>query len=97
MRMGSRAMSASAAILRPSLEKITARIAVSEYARSTLVQHIGGEPVVIPNGVHLDKFAPPAADERRLARKALGIPVDARVAAFVGHEFDRKGVVHRSH
>jgi phosphatidylinositol alpha-mannosyltransferase len=53
----SRAMSASASILRPSLEKITARIAVSEYARSTLVQHIGGEPVVIPNGVYVDRFA----------------------------------------
>ena len=43
----SRAMSASAAILRPSMEKITARIAVSEYARDTLVNHIGGEPVVM--------------------------------------------------
>lgn len=52
----SRTMSASASILRPSLEKITARIAVSEYARSTLVQHIGGEPVVIPNGVYVDRF-----------------------------------------
>ena len=51
----SRAMSASASILRPSLEKITARIAVSEYARDTLVQHIGGEPVVIPNGVYVDR------------------------------------------
>lgn len=53
----SRAMSASASILRPSLEKITARVAVSEYARSTLVQHVGGEPVVIPNGVYVDRFA----------------------------------------
>ena len=53
----SRAMSASAGILRPSFEKITARIAVSEYARNTLVQHIGGEPVVIPNGVYVDRFA----------------------------------------
>ncbi len=53
----SRAMSASASILRPSLEKITARIAVSEYARDTLVQHIGGEPVVIPNGVYVDRYA----------------------------------------
>ena len=52
----SRAMSASASILRPSLEKITARIAVSEYARDTLVQHIGGEPVVIPNGVYVDRY-----------------------------------------
>ncbi len=53
----SRAMSASASMLRPSMEKITARIAVSEYARNTLVQHIGGEPVVIPNGVYVDRFA----------------------------------------
>jgi phosphatidyl-myo-inositol alpha-mannosyltransferase len=53
----SRAMSASASILRPSLEKISARIAVSEYARDTLVRHVGGEPVVIPNGVYVDRYA----------------------------------------
>ena len=53
----SRAMSASAAILRPSMEKITARIAVAEYARDTLVNHIGGEPVVIPNGVYVEQYA----------------------------------------
>ncbi|MGI9157015.1 MAG: glycosyltransferase family 4 protein [Marmoricola sp.] len=53
----SRALSASASILRPSLEKITARIAVSEYARDTLVHHIGGEPVVIPNGVYVERYA----------------------------------------
>jgi phosphatidyl-myo-inositol alpha-mannosyltransferase len=52
----SRAMSASATILRPSLEKITGRIAVSEYARDTLVNHVGGEPVVIPNGVYVDRY-----------------------------------------
>lgn len=49
-------MAAGLAILRPSMEKITARIAVSEYARDTLVNHIGGEPVIIPNGVHVDRF-----------------------------------------
>ncbi|HEU4514374.1 MAG TPA: glycosyltransferase family 4 protein [Nocardioidaceae bacterium] len=59
----SRTMSASASILRPSLEKVTARIAVSEYARNTLVQHIGGEPVVIPNGVYVDRFAHAAVRE----------------------------------
>lgn len=53
----SRAMSASASMLRPALEKVAARVAVSEYARSTLVQHIGGEPVVIPNGVYVDRYA----------------------------------------
>jgi phosphatidylinositol alpha-mannosyltransferase len=53
----SRAMSAAASILRPSMEKIAGRIAVSEHARSTLVQHFGGEPVVIPNGLYVDRFA----------------------------------------
>jgi phosphatidyl-myo-inositol alpha-mannosyltransferase len=53
----SRALSASAAILRPSLEKITARIAVSEYARGTQVAHLGGEPVIIPNGLYVDAIA----------------------------------------
>jgi phosphatidylinositol alpha-mannosyltransferase len=53
----SRALSSVAAILRPSLEKITARIAVSEDARSSQVSHVGGEPVVIPNGLHVDRFA----------------------------------------
>ncbi|MGH3367691.1 MAG: glycosyltransferase family 4 protein [Nocardioidaceae bacterium] len=53
----SRAMMAGAAILRPSMEKIGGRIAVSEHARSTLVQHFGGEPVVIPNGLYVDRFS----------------------------------------
>ncbi|CAN5681703.1 glycosyltransferase family 4 protein [soil metagenome] len=53
----SRALSASAAILRPSLEKISARIAVSEFSRGTQVSHVGGEPVIIPNGLYVDRFA----------------------------------------
>ncbi|MDT4996959.1 MAG: phosphatidyl-myo-inositol alpha-mannosyltransferase [Pseudonocardiales bacterium] len=53
----SRSMSSAAALLRPALEKISARIAVSESARSTLVQHLGGEPVVIPNGLNCAVFA----------------------------------------
>lgn len=53
----SRAMSSTASLLRPTMEKISARIAVSEAARATLVQHIGGEPVVIPNGVSCVPFA----------------------------------------
>ncbi len=53
----SRMMSAAASILRPALEKISARIAVSEPARATLVQHMGGEPVVIPNGLFVDRIA----------------------------------------
>lgn len=53
----SRAMLSMSAMLRPSMEKISARIAVSEYARTTLVQHFGGEPIIIPNGLYVDRFA----------------------------------------
>ncbi|MFC5909286.1 glycosyltransferase family 4 protein [Streptacidiphilus monticola] len=53
----SRAMIAAYPILQPALEKISARIAVSEYARTTLVEHLGGDAVVIPNGVDVSFFA----------------------------------------
>ena len=80
----SRAMSASATILRPSMEKITARIAVSEYAREMLVNHIGGEPVVIPNGVYVDTYR--AAHPRPEWRGDQG------TVAFVGRlDEPRKG------
>jgi phosphatidylinositol alpha-mannosyltransferase len=53
----SRAMLAAYPILEPALEKIGARIAVSEAARRTLVAHVGGDAVLIPNGVFVDRFA----------------------------------------
>jgi phosphatidylinositol alpha-mannosyltransferase len=52
-----RAMTAAYPIMQPALEKINARIAVSEYARRTLVEHYGGDAVVIPNGVDVSFFA----------------------------------------
>ncbi|MBA3741912.1 glycosyltransferase family 4 protein [Sporichthya sp.] len=53
----SRAMAAVHGIAQPALEKLSARIAVSEPARQTLVEHFGGDPVLIPNGVALARFA----------------------------------------
>ena len=53
----SRAVSATAPILQTALEKITARIAVSEAARTTLVEHLGGDAVLIPNGVATERYA----------------------------------------
>lgn len=53
----SRTMQAAFPLVRPSLEKISARIAVSEDARQTVTTHIGGDAVVIPNGVYVDAFA----------------------------------------
>ena len=60
----SRAMIAAYPILQPALEKIRARIAVSEYARRTLVEHLGGDAVVIPNGVDVSFFATARRDPR---------------------------------
>jgi phosphatidyl-myo-inositol alpha-mannosyltransferase len=42
---------------RPWLEKVTGRIAVSDFARRVQVEHLGGDAVVIPNGVHVPAFA----------------------------------------
>ena len=42
---------------RPWLERISGRIAVSDFARRVQVEHLGGDAVVIPNGVHVDAFA----------------------------------------
>jgi len=53
----SRMMQAAYPLLRPSLEKIGGRIAVSEDARRTVTSHYGGDAVVIPNGVFVDTFA----------------------------------------
>ncbi|HEX2312235.1 MAG TPA: glycosyltransferase family 4 protein [Thermomonospora sp.] len=53
----SRVVSVTAPILQSALEKITGRIAVSEAARKTLVEHLGGDAVLIPNGVATEKYA----------------------------------------
>lgn len=42
---------------RPGFEKISARIAVSQDARLTIVDHFDNDAVVIPNGVYVDRYA----------------------------------------
>ncbi len=44
-------------VVRPWLERISGRIAVSDFARRLQVEHLGGDAVVIPNGVHVQAFA----------------------------------------
>ncbi len=53
----SRALSAFGGMLRPLMEKVTARIAVSPLARRVQVEHLGGDAVEIPNGVDLAQHA----------------------------------------
>ena len=52
----SRAMAATYYILQTAMEKVTGRIAVSEKARQTLVENLGGDAVLIPNGVTVKQF-----------------------------------------
>jgi len=52
----SRVLHAAEPVLRSALEKVSGRIAVSEAARTTLVHHLGGDAVLIPNGVTVSRF-----------------------------------------
>ena len=83
----SRALQMTYPVVRPSLEKISARVAVSEDARRTLVEHMGGDAVVIPNGVYVDAFASAEPDPRW-----VGTP-QAPTVAFLGRlDEPRKGL-----
>lgn len=83
----SRALQVAHPLLRPGLEKISARIAVSEDARRTVVEHVGGDAVVIPNGVEVDRFA------RALPTPAWQGRPGAPTFAFLGRlDESRKGL-----
>jgi len=56
-QLRSRALQVAFPMLRPTLEKIDARIAVSDDARRTIIEHLGGDAIVIPNGVTVATFA----------------------------------------
>ena len=53
----SRMLAAGNALARTVLEKLRGRIAVSEMAKRTFVEHVGGQFVVIPNGIDTSAFA----------------------------------------
>ncbi|MEV4343942.1 glycosyltransferase family 4 protein [Actinoplanes sp. NPDC049596] len=80
----SRALSAAQGLLQLVVEKITARIAVSELARKVQVEHLGGGAVEIPNGVAVAKFAG--------ALPLEGWPGDGGTLGFLGRFTEpRKG------
>lgn len=72
----------------PFLERITARIAVSEEARRTLVQYHGGDAVVIPNGVNVAPFASAPKDDPRFR----GTPQRPTIAFLGRLDEPRKGL-----
>lgn len=52
----SRALQVFGTTLQPGLEKITGRIAVSPAARRVVVEHLGHDAVLVPNGVEIARF-----------------------------------------
>ena len=76
-------------ILEPVIEKLSARIAVSEAARATLTEHLETDAVVIPNGIYADRYRDGTPQEKwqgntlgfigrfEEPRKGLSVLVDA--------------------
>ncbi len=72
-------------VLQPFLEKLAGRIAVSAAARKVIVEHLGADAVVIPNGVEVSHFA--------AAQPLPGYPRPGGTVGFVGrYDEPRKGM-----
>ncbi len=81
----SRMLLSLAKLAQTAMEKVSARIAVSEAARTTLVEHVGGDAVIIPNGVDTQSFAG--------AKAMPGWPGDGKSLVFLGRvDEPRKGL-----
>jgi phosphatidylinositol alpha-mannosyltransferase len=81
----SKLMHAATPILEYIGEKISARIAVSEAARTTVVQNLGGDAVLIPNGVNVRRY--------EKAEPLPGWPGPGRAMGFLGRmDESRKGL-----
>jgi phosphatidyl-myo-inositol alpha-mannosyltransferase len=80
----SRALQLFGGAMQPALEKITGRIAVSPAARRVVVEHLGGDAVLIPNGVEVARFS----GARPLPERSAGATV-----VFLGRiDEPRKGL-----
>jgi phosphatidylinositol alpha-mannosyltransferase len=80
-------LAAAGPMARPWLERISGRIAVSDFARRVQVEHLGGDAVIIPNGVHVAAFA----EGPTLPGVARG--VDGPTIGFLGrYDEPRKGL-----
>ena len=81
----SRFLSMFDTVLQPFLEKLSGRIAVSPAARKVIVEHLGADAVVIPNGVDVAPYA--AADP------LAGYPRGGDTIGFIGrYDEPRKGM-----
>lgn len=81
----SRALSAGSLLANTAMEKLSGRIAVSEKARQFMVEHVGGDAVLIPNGVNCKAFAVPDT--------LPGYPREGGTLFFIGRiDEPRKGL-----
>lgn len=82
----SRMMLTLSKLAQTAMEKVSARIAVSEAARTTLIKHVGGDAVVIPNGVDISTFTN--------AKPMFGWPGASQSIVFLGRgDEPRKGLL----
>jgi glycosyltransferase involved in cell wall biosynthesis len=75
----------------------THRVVVAlTHAEADVLRHTYGRIrpriEVIPNGVDLEAFRPPSTSERREVRELFRLDPQARVALFIGHDLERKGL-----
>lgn len=81
----SRALSSLSLLVNTAMEKVSGRIAVSEKARQFMVEHVGGDAVLIPNGVNCAAFADP--------QPLPGYPRSGPTLFFIGRiDEPRKGL-----
>jgi len=72
-------------VLQPFLEKLSGRIAVSDAARKVIVEHLGADAVVIPNGVAVSHYTD--------AVPLPGYPQEGGTVGFIGrYDEPRKGM-----
>ncbi|MGP6173040.1 glycosyltransferase family 4 protein [Corynebacterium sp. A21] len=87
---GSLVLRAFHSLLRPYLEKIRGGIAVSEMARRWQVEQLGGDPVLIPNGVDTELYR---RAHREILATAAPDPARPVEIVFLGRlDESRKGL-----
>ena len=79
-----RAIASVGPLIEPMIEKLSARIAVSEMAQATLNNLYGTEAVVIPNGIDTTRF--------REAKGPGSVPGGLRIGFLGRFEENRKGL-----
>lgn len=92
----SRVLKVALPLLRPVLERIRGGIAVSEVARRWQVEQLGGDPVLIPNGVNVGTYVKAAGldDPAMAADAGIGPTEPGRKRLVFLGRFDesRKGL-----